>query len=104
MASRAGVSLKTQNKCGFGHLSSGLLLIGLGQESGREGEVVSWEAVESPRVTLSRCKCQKALFAAIAQDFGREGLHNWWVASPDFRQPSIHRDTLQEGPKGKGFR
>ena len=25
-------------------------------------------------MTLSRCKCQKALFAAIAQDFGREGL------------------------------
>jgi len=29
----------------------------------------------SPRVTLSRCKCQKALFAAIAQNCGREGLH-----------------------------
>ena len=26
-------------------------------------------------MTLSRCKCQKALFAAIAQNFGREGLH-----------------------------
>ena len=26
-------------------------------------------------MTLSRCKCQKALFAAIAQSFGREGLH-----------------------------
>ena len=24
---------------------------------------------------MSRCKCQKVLFAAIAQDFGREGLH-----------------------------
>ena len=26
-------------------------------------------------MTLSRCKCQKALFTAIAQNFGREGLH-----------------------------
>ena len=25
-------------------------------------------------MTLSRCKCQKALFAAIVQSFGREGL------------------------------
>ena len=24
---------------------------------------------------MSRCKCQKVLFAAIAQNFGREGLH-----------------------------
>ena len=36
---------------------------------------VTAESLESPRVTLSRCKCQKALFAAIAQNFGREGLH-----------------------------
>ena len=36
---------------------------------------VTAERLESPRVTLSRCKCQKALFAAIAQNFGREGLH-----------------------------
>ena len=33
------------------------------------------ERLERPRVTLSRCKCQKALFAAIAQNFGRQGLH-----------------------------
>ena len=26
-------------------------------------------------MTVSRCKCQKALFAAIAQIFGRQGLH-----------------------------
>ena len=26
-------------------------------------------------MTLSRCKCQKPPFAAIAQNFGREGLH-----------------------------
>ena len=26
-------------------------------------------------MTLSRCTCQKALFAAIAQNFGRQGLH-----------------------------
>ena len=48
--------------------------MGLGQESDREGELVS-ERLESPRVTLSRCKCQKALFAAIAPHFGRDGLH-----------------------------
>ena len=49
--------------------------MGQGQESGREGEVVRAERLESPCVTLSRCKCQKALFAAIVQSFGREGLH-----------------------------
>ena len=26
-------------------------------------------------MTLSRCKCQKALFAAIAPNVGRDGLH-----------------------------
>ena len=36
---------------------------------------VTAERLESPRVTLSRCKCQKALFTAIAQNFGRQGLH-----------------------------
>ena len=48
--------------------------MGLGQESDREGEVVSWEAALSApgRVAM---KCQKVLFAAIAQNFGREGLH-----------------------------
>ena len=46
----------------------------LGQESGREGEVEPWEAASSApgRVAMN---CQKAPFAAIAQDFGREGLH-----------------------------
>ena len=54
--------------------SSGLLVMSLGQESGREGEVVSWEAASSApgRVAMN---CQKAPFAAIAQDFGRQGLH-----------------------------
>ena len=48
--------------------------MGLGQESDREGEVVSWEAASSApgRVAMN---CQKTLFAAIAQNFGREGLH-----------------------------
>ena len=48
--------------------------MGLGQESDREGEVVSWEAALSApgRVAM---KCQKVLFAAIAQNLGREGLH-----------------------------
>ena len=48
--------------------------MGLGQESDREGEVVRWEAALSApgRVAM---KCQKVLFAAIAQNFGREGLH-----------------------------
>ena len=50
------------------------MLMGLGQESDREGEVVSWEAASSApgRVAMN---CQKAPFAAIAQDFGRQGLH-----------------------------
>ena len=48
--------------------------MGLGQESDREGEVVSWEAALSApgRVAM---KCQKVLLAAIAQNLGREGLH-----------------------------
>ena len=45
-----------------------------GQESDREGEVVSWAAALSApgRVAM---KCQKVLFAAIAPNFGRQGLH-----------------------------
>ena len=49
--------------------------MGLGQESGRRGEVVSWEAALSApgRVVMN---CQKAPLAAIAQNPGREGLHS----------------------------
>ena len=49
---------------------SDLILMGLGQESDRKGEVVSWEAALSApgRVAM---KCQKVLFAAIAPNFGR---------------------------------
>ena len=49
--------------------------MGLGQESDREGEVVSWEAALSApgRVVMN---CQKAPLAAIAQNPGREGLHS----------------------------
>ena len=48
--------------------------MGMGQESDREGEVVSWEAALSApgRVAM---KCQEAPFAASAQKIGREGLH-----------------------------
>ena len=48
--------------------------MGLGQESDREGEVVSWEAALSApgRVVMN---CRKVLFAAIAQNLWREGLH-----------------------------
>ena len=48
--------------------------MGLGQERDREGEVVSWEAALSApgRVVMN---CRKVLFAAIAQNFGRQGLH-----------------------------
>ena len=47
--------------------------MGLGQESDRDGEVVSWEAASAPgRVAM---KCQEAPFAASAQKIGREGLH-----------------------------
>ena len=51
-----------------------MILTDLGQESGREGEVVSWEAASSApgRVAM---KCQEAPFAASAQKIGREGLH-----------------------------
>ena len=48
--------------------------MGLGQERDREGEVVSWEAASSApgRVVMN---CRKVLFAAIAQNIWREGLH-----------------------------
>ena len=51
-----------------------MILMGLGQESDREGEVVSCEAALSAagRVAMT---CQEAPFAAIAQKIGREGLH-----------------------------
>ena len=51
-----------------------MLLMGLGQESDRKGEVVSWEAASSApgRVAMN---CRKALFAAVAPNFGRQGLH-----------------------------
>ena len=51
-----------------------MILMGLGQEGDREGEVVSWEAASSApgRVAMN---CRKAPFAAIAQNFGRQGLH-----------------------------
>ena len=51
-----------------------MIQIGLGQESGREGEVVRWKAALSApgRVAMT---CQEAPFAAIAQKIGREGLH-----------------------------
>ena len=40
-ASRAGVSLKTRDKCGLGQLSLATDGPALGQENDREGEVVS---------------------------------------------------------------
>ena len=51
--------------------------MGLGQESDREGEVVSWEAaLSAPGRARGRDeKCQEAPFAAIAQNLWREGLH-----------------------------
>ena len=48
--------------------------MGLGQESDRDGEVVSWEAALSAPGCVAM-KCQEAPFAAIAQKIGREGLH-----------------------------
>ena len=54
--------------------SSDLILMGLGQESDRDGEVVSWEAALSAPGCVAM-KCQEAPFAASAQKIGREGLH-----------------------------
>ena len=48
--------------------------MGLGQESDRKGEVVSWEAASSAPGSVAM-NCRKAPFAAIAQNFGRQGLH-----------------------------
>ena len=67
------MSLQTRDKCGSGRLR--LATDGPGPEERqrrRGGELTCWRASE---VTLSRSKCQKALFAAIAQNCGREGLH-----------------------------
>ena len=54
--------------------------MGLGQESGREGEVVSLEAASSApgRVAM---KCQEAPFAASAQKIGRgwRPVAGWWA-------------------------
>ena len=56
--------------------------MGLGQESGRNGEVVSRQAGESAcvRVAMQVPKTKKQLFAHCAlrlllKNFGREGLH-----------------------------
>ena len=71
MASRAGVSLETRDKCGSGQLGLATDGPGPGKRQGRRGgELTGWG--------VGMCACrdaaQKALFAAIAQDFGREGL------------------------------
>ena len=50
--------------------------MGRGQESDREGEVVSCEAGESACDRVAMQAVQEArMFAAIAQNCGREGLH-----------------------------
>ena len=41
-----------------------MILTDLGQESGREGEVVSWEAALSARGRVAM-KCQKVLFVRL---------------------------------------
>ena len=70
---------------------SDLLLMGLGQESDREGEVVSWEAASSApgRVAMN---CQKAPFAAIAQKIGREGLHSMPASMRLVHERAVGRD------------
>ena len=51
-----------------------MILMGLGQERDREGEMVSWEAALSAPGCVAM-KCQEAPFAASAQKIGREALH-----------------------------
>ena len=52
--------------------SSGLILMGLGQESDREGEVVSWEAaLLAPGPGRVAMKCQEAPFAACSKPWER---------------------------------
>ena len=67
------MSLKTRDKCDFRHLRLATDGPGPGERHKRRGGEL--QSLEGPRVTVSRCKCQKALFAAIAQNFGRQGLH-----------------------------
>ena len=76
--------------------------MGLGQESDREGEVVSWEAASSApgRVAMN---CRKAPFAAIAQNFGRQGLHIM-TASMRLVHESCESGHFTVGGAGVGLR
>ena len=49
--------------------SSDLILMGLGQESDRDGEVVSWEAALSAPGCVAM-KCQKALLRLVLKTSG----------------------------------
>ena len=72
VASRAGVSLKTRGKCGLGRLRLAADGPGPGERQRRRGGELGSRFVGT---WTCRMKCQKVLFAAIAQNFGREGLH-----------------------------
>ena len=76
VASRAGVSLKAQDKCGLGHLRLATDGPGPGERQGRRGgELRGWGVGLCIRVAMRPGAGQKALFAAIAQSCGREGRH-----------------------------
>ena len=51
--------------------SSDFILMGLGQESDREGEVVSWEAASSAPGGVAM-KCQKALLRLVLKRLGEK--------------------------------
>ena len=66
------MSIITQDKCGLGHIYTPPGRAGPAERQGRRGgELTGWG--------VGLCTCRddlpKALFAAIAQSFGRQGLH-----------------------------
>ena len=66
------MSLKARGKCGLGHPRLATDGPGPGERQRRRGHELGLRLVGSLRVAMTG---QKALFAAIAQNRGREGLH-----------------------------
>ena len=53
--------------------SSGLILMGLGQERDREGEVVSWEAaLSAPGRVAMKTSAKKRLLRLLLKTFGEK--------------------------------
>ena len=78
VASRAGVSLKTRDKCGLGQIRVATDGPGPGERQRRRGGELGSKPL-CRHLDVGRdvaMNCQKAPLAAIAQNPGREGLHS----------------------------